>query len=258
MQAKKSLGQNFLSDPEALEDILHAANLSPADTVLEVGPGKGVLTEELLKRAGAVVAVEKDDRLIAYLSKKFAGAVSENHLRLIHGDILDLSPYDLALPKGYVVVANIPYYITGQFLRSYLENELQPDRMVLMLQKEVAERIALEKKESLLSIGVKAYGTPQYVRTVPRESFDPAPKVDSAVLAVEHISRDFFAGIDEKDFFNLVRRGFAQKRKLLAKNIGSSGDALEGCGIAAKARAEELSPEAWQRLFLHVQNIQKK
>ena len=253
VQAKKSLGQHFLTSDTIVEQIVTAANLSGRETVLEVGPGKGILTEALLARAQKVVAVEKDAELAELLtSVKFATFIKSGKLNVVTGDILTLNPDDLGLVREpYKIVANIPYYITGQFLRKFLETQHQPSSMVLMLQKEVAERIVgRDGKESILSIAVKAYGEPHYVQTVEARNFSPSPKVDSAILAVSTISRVFFENdiATEKHFFELLRQGFAHKRKLLRNNLGLSADQLISCGIQPNARAERLTREEWKCL----------
>jgi 16S rRNA (adenine1518-N6/adenine1519-N6)-dimethyltransferase len=252
MQAKKSLGQHFLTSHAALHAIITAAALSPDDIVLEIGPGKGVLTEALLKQARRVVAVEKDDRLITHLTERFAKEIASHKLQLVHADILEFDPQICNLQSNfYGLVANIPYYITGALLEKFLSGPCQPTNAVLLLQKEVAERIiARDGKESILSISVKAYGKPRYVRTVKAGAFSPKPKVDSAILAIDIISRDFFKTIDESAFFRLVRAGFAHKRKKLASNLRGlvEPSALEACGIEPNTRAEELSVEQWREI----------
>lgn len=266
MLHKKSLGQHFLRNPRILEKIADAAVISPADTVLEVGPGEGTLTELLLARAGKVIAVEKDDRLIPVLQQKFAVEIASEKLELIHADILTLPSTLYLLPStGYKVVANLPYYITGAFLRKFLqETERPPSSMTLLLQKEVAKRIAAaDGRESILSLSVKAYGTPRYVGTVPAGAFSPPPKVDSAIIAIEGISRDFFTSLEvqpqktsprlnlrekEAKFFELLKKGFAHPRKLLSSNLSVSAEKLRKCGVAAKARPENLSVEDWRCL----------
>ena len=202
--------------------------------MLEAGPGKGVLTEELLKKAGKVIAVEKDDALIEFLCDKFSSEIASSKLQLIHDDILNFNPttfflssssYNLQPPHTphppHKLLANIPYYITGQFLRKFLSSENQPSKMVLLLQKEVVKRImANDGKESILSISVKAYGKPKNIGKVSKENFSPKPKVDSAILLIDSISRDFFKDADnEEKFFQILKAGFAHKRKLLAGNI---------------------------------------
>lgn len=253
LYAKKSLGQNFLNSKTVAHDIVRAAELVPADTVLEIGPGKGFLTEELLVSGAHVIAVEKDDRMIPFLSEKFADAITQKRFTLIHGDIVEiLEKGTLKLPHQYKLVANIPYYLTGYLVRVFLEAVSKPERMVLMLQREVADRIvARDKKESILSIAVKVYGTPHIVKKVPARYFTPAPKVDSAVLAIENISNKNFTDAEsEKRFFEIVRAGFAHKRKKLAGNlretlVGRTSEILVREGIPENARAEDITLDDW-------------
>lgn len=253
MKAKKSLGQNFLNSKVVAQDIVRAAKLMSSDTVLEIGPGKGFLTAGLLASSARVVAVEKDDRMIPLLSDKFALEIQNKKLTLIHGDIVELTEKNmLKLPTDYKLVANIPYYITGYILRTFLEATHKPVCMILMVQKEVADRIvARDKKESILSIAVKAYGVPRVVKKVPARYFTPAPNVDSAVLAIENISgKNFLGMISEKTFFEILKTGFAHKRKKLAGNLkGLLGEQvstqLEQAGIHKDARAEDIPLEQW-------------
>ena len=256
MRAKKSLGQNFLNSHAVAREIVASAKIAPSDTVLEIGPGKGFLTEGLLASGAHVIIVEKDDRMIPLLSDKFAQELLEKRLTLIHGDIVELlDTQTLKLPKKYKVVANIPYYITGYILRAFLERGEKPETMVLMVQKEVADRIiARDKKESILSIALKAYGTPRLVKKVPARYFTPAPNVDSAVIAIENISNKYFKNkSEEARFFEVMKTGFAHKRKQLAGNLRELfGDKtiakLEQSGISATARGEDITLEAWLRL----------
>lgn len=264
MIPKKSLGQHFLTNTNIVSSIVDAGEVSELDTVLEIGPGKGILTAELLKRDAKVVAVEKDAELIPFLEEKFKKEVANNRLVLINDDILTFQT-----PDSYKLIANIPYYITGAIIRKFLTTEHQPLKMVLLVQKEVAERIvARDKKESLLSISVKAYGTPKYVKTVKAGSFTPPPKVDSAILVIDDISRDFFNparfNLDtsvkvepcrtEKRFFEVLHAGFAHKRKQLFGNLRAVFDEkfleerLKRCGIPKNARAEDLSLDDWKNL----------
>ncbi|HVM59171.1 MAG TPA: 16S rRNA (adenine(1518)-N(6)/adenine(1519)-N(6))-dimethyltransferase RsmA [Candidatus Paceibacterota bacterium] len=242
VRAKKSLGQNFLMHRRIAERIADAAALSPEDVVFEIGPGTGMLTRALLSRAGKVIALEADGELYEELKGTFAREIADGKLELIHGDIraFDAS----ALPEGYRLVANIPYYLTGEIIRGFLERAHQPKSMTLLVQKEVAERIARAKKESILSLSVKAYGAPKYEFTVPRGAFRPAPNVDSAVLSIQGISRkNFSSRAEEKRFFDLLHAGFAHKRKLLAGNLAGIGVPPEI--IPEKARAEDLPLSAW-------------
>lgn len=276
LYAKKSLGQHFLRNPRILEKIADAAALSPADTVLEVGPGEGTLTALLLARAGKVFAVEKDARLVPLLQTRFAAEIASGTLELIHADILALDTKRYTLnAKRWKVVANLPYYITGQFLRKFLqETKRPPSSMTLLLQKEVAKRIiARDGRKSLLSLSVKAYGTPRYIGTIPAGAFSPPPKVDSAIIAIEEISKEFFrlkdghhpasglqddahhVRIREKKFFELLKRGFAHPRKLLSSNLCLSVQQLRECGIEEKARPENLFLEQWRRLAVCLQDL---
>jgi 16S rRNA (adenine1518-N6/adenine1519-N6)-dimethyltransferase len=215
-------------------------------TVLEIGPGTGMLTQQLLLKAKKVIAVETDSELYEELQEIFAGEIANGKLELLHEDI---RAFDTATIKGdYVLVANIPYYIAGEIFRMFLEAPHQPSSMTLLVQKEVAARIARDKKESLLSLSIKAYGTPKYEFTVPKGAFKPAPKVDSAVLTIRDISRKNFASkADEEQFFAYIHAGFAHKRKLLANNLAAAG--LTAGGIAPKARAEDLSLADWLLLI---------
>lgn len=248
--AKKSLGQNFLMHRQTGERIVLAANLPEDATVLEIGPGTGMLTRELLKRARKVVAVEADGTLVNQLLETFAPEVAEGRLELIHADI---RAFDAGRILGdYHLVANIPYYITGEIIRQFLTSSHQPRSMTLLVQKEVAERIARAPKESLFSLSVKVYGTPAYCFTVPRGAFIPAPNVDSAVLRIGDISRASFSSDgEEARFFEAIRAGFAHKRKRLAKNLEEHWPretitgAFDAAGLSANIRSEDLSLDAW-------------
>lgn len=244
-KAKKSLGQNFLMHARIAERIVLVSKLASDAVVFEIGPGTGMLTRELLKRVGKVTALEADYELFLKLQTVFSKEVSEQRLELIHGDI---RAFDIAiLPKGYALVANIPYYLTGEIFRMFLESENQPSIMTLLVQKEVAERIARSKKESILSLSVKAYGTPKLEFSVPRGAFVPAPKVDSAVLTIRDISRkNFPTQAEERQFFAFIKAGFAHKRKFVRKNLIDSGLSAEH--IPEKARAEDLPLSTWLAL----------
>lgn len=253
MQAKKSLGQNFLMHARIAERIADSASLSKEDTVLEIGPGTGKLTRALLVRAKKVIAVEADHELIAPLQETFAIEIADGQLELIEADIRSFDPTSIAGP--YALVANIPYYITGEIIRSFLSAPHKPSSMTLLVQKEVAERVARSKKESLLSLSVKAYGTPQYQFTVPRGAFLPAPNVDSAVLSIFNIKNDAFASAEsEKRFFDVLHAGFAHKRKFLIRNLEVMASAREvqhafrQASLPEKIRAEDLSLSDWKRL----------
>jgi len=256
MWAKKSLGQNFLTSEAAVYKTVAAARIFPGEIVLEVGPGRGVLTKALLAAGATVIAVEKDSRLISELSTTFKGEIESGQLVLFEKDILKSKPETLGLQKqNYKIVANIPYYITGQFLKKFLTSAHYPNTIVVLLQKEVVERIiALDKKESILSISVKAYGKPNKVTVVKRGSFSPAPNVDSAVIAIENISKDLFENISEEKFFRVVRAGFAHKRKVLISNLTEISprekvqEIFSKLGLNEKIRAEDLKIEEWKKI----------
>lgn len=256
MLPRKSLGQHFLKSTAVVNAMVAAAKTSPDDTVLEAGPGKGILTGALLHKAQRVIAVEKDDRLIDFLKQKFSRDIALKKLLLVHDDILlfDSSDYKLKA-RSYKLVANIPYYITGLLFKEFFSVEAQPSCMALLVQKEVAQRIvAKDGKESILSISVKAYGEPRYVKTVKARDFSPPPKVDSAILAIENISRSFFDGIDEDDFFTLVKTGFGSKRKFVVSNLKKllpdSAAICAASGIHPKARAQDLSRKDWKNILI--------
>ncbi len=264
--AKKSLGQHFLNSKHVLEQIITAGNIKNGETILEIGPGTGILTEALLKTGSKVIAVEKDSRAHDVLKEKFAPEITAGQLVLIIGDILDESHLasSFKLPMSYALIANIPYYITGAILEKFLEHAPRPNRMVLLVQKEVADRIVArplqstgKSKESILSISVKVFGTPHFIAKVPRGAFTPPPTIDSAILSIENVSDDAFKSILTKNpdgisyFFIIVRVGFAHKRKLLKRNLEdvvkrSILDIVwEKLHLFEKIRAEDMSPADW-------------
>ncbi|MBX4189496.1 16S rRNA (adenine(1518)-N(6)/adenine(1519)-N(6))-dimethyltransferase RsmA [Candidatus Parcubacteria bacterium] len=264
MYAKKSLGQHFLKSEKAFVSIIDAGEPSGGDLVLEIGPGLGDLTRRLLILSAKVIAVEKDDHLYDQLKEKFKKEIENNKLDLIHGDILDFDPNLLKFYSDftYKLIANIPYNITGAILEKFLSADYQPERMVLLVQKEVAERIVARDgkpldsargKESILSISVKAYGKPRYVEKVLAGSFAPAPSVDSAIISIEDISKDFFDNFSEKDFFALLHAGFKSKRKKLSSNLSDYGKERVGetfskLNLSDNTRAEDIHIETWQKL----------
>lgn len=249
---KKSLGQNFLKSEGALNTIIQSGRIQENDLILEIGPGQGALTEKLLASGVKVLAIEKDLRLISFLKNKFSEEVKTNQLTILEQDVLDFDP-DQNLKK-YKIIANIPYYITGAIIRKFLSANNQPERMVLLVQKEVAQRIiARDQKESLLSISIKIYCEPKIEKIVSAGSFVPAPKVDSAIISFENISKNSFLKneINEKNFFEILHLGFAHKRKILKKNLepflkkNEIEKILKKLKIDSKIRAEDLSLENW-------------
>ena len=267
LHARKGLGQHFLIDADALTTIVETAEIMPGDTVIEIGPGLGVLTRELLDRAGRVITVELDDKLAAILHKTLG---EHDKLSVVHGDVLKIDPAALLVgenhkatesalkPVNYKLVANLPYYITSLVLRHFLEASMKPRRMVVMVQKEVAETIAAKPgKMSLLSVSIQFYGKPEIACYVPAASFYPAPEVDSAVVKIDVYSEPKVRVTSVRGFFDLVRAGFSASRKQLcnslAQGLGVPKEMvipiLENAGIDLKRRAETLSVEEWAHLY---------
>lgn len=250
------LGQHFLNNPTVARSLVEAAAVVPSDTVVEIGPGTGALTGELLKTGARVLAIEKDETLVAVLQKKFEKEILSRHLTIVADDVRNFDPTSYGLQaRGYVLAANIPYYITGEIIRQFLETPAQPRTIALLIQKEVAERIAArDGKESILSLSVKVYGTPRIVRKVSAGNFTPPPSVDSAILAITNISKDAFTELSEEKFFSVVRAGFASKRKVLRSNLARMFgaeyvlSAMQKENVAENSRAEDLDAALWQRL----------
>jgi len=255
--AKKSLGQNFLISPGIVERIAQAGDIERGETVIEIGPGKGVLTAALLRAGAKVKAIEKDDRLIQFLDDTFRKEAKEGNFELFHDDIMEMTPEKLSarVPETYKVIANIPYYITGQIIRLFLSMPHKPANMVLMVQKEVANRIiARDEKESILSLSVKAYAKPELVVSVARGNFFPIPNVDSAVIKLTDIQNPFKDKAQEDRFFEIVKAGFGQKRKKLIRNLEtvagkeSLARAFAVLQIGENARAEDIDLSTWLKL----------
>jgi 16S rRNA (adenine1518-N6/adenine1519-N6)-dimethyltransferase len=266
LRPTRGMGQNFLTDGAALQAIVEAAEIDASDLVIEVGPGLGVLTWELVRRAGAVVAVELDKRLHERLTKEFADAAN---LALVQGDILRLPIEQLLASRpgaqpagqGYKVVANLPYAITSPLLRHFLESDARPDLMVVLVQWEVAERIAAQPGDmSVLAHSVQAYAEAEIVERVPAASFHPAPAVDSAVLRLR--ARGGVRSADVEAVMRVVKAGFLHARKTLANGLPGGlaamgrklerdtvAAALERAGIDGRRRAETLSFAEWARVY---------
>lgn len=252
--AKKSLGQHFLRSSRALDAIIEAGKVQEGDVVLEIGPGEGVLTKRLIAGGASVLAVEKDDNLVQELREKFGGDIKRGKLILEHADILDFAPAK-PIAETYKLIANIPYNITGAIFEKFLSAAHQPSLMVLLVQDEVAKRVvARDGKESILSISVKAYGTPRYVEKVLAGSFVPAPSVHSAIIAIEGISKAFFEGFSEDFFFLMLKAGFQAKRKRLFSNLANVfgkekvQNAFESLQLDPNARAEDVLTPTWGQL----------
>ena len=252
LQNKKSLGQNWLKDPEVLERIVDLAELTDEDTVLEIGPGLGTLTSRLLGRAGSVVAVEFDKDLARKLPGQFPG----KNLTVVTGDVLS---FDLgSLPSGYKVVANIPYYITSKIIRLLMEAENKPGLAVLLTQKEVAERLAAQPGDmSVLGISAQVSAEVTLGPVVPAELFTPPPQVDSQVVVLKTRQTPLLHADDEKIFYQLVKYGFSSKRKKLRSSLAggmriAKDDVvrlLRRAEIDENSRAEDLSIDDWKRLM---------
>ena len=252
IRADKSLGQNFLQDSSALEKIALAAEIQADDCVLEIGPGLGSLTRYLAVSAKEVTAIELDRDMLAPLK---AVLTPYQNVRVIHGDILKTSVSEVINTPDYLVAANIPYYITSAVIRHLLESDPKPRRIVLTIQKEVAERICAKAGDlSLLALSVQVYGKPSLAAIIPAEAFHPAPKVDSAILRIDIYKEPLIPNDLLKTFFDLIKAGFSQKRKTLRNSLSSgmhvstkdSEALLTSANIDYMRRAETLSIEEWK------------
>jgi 16S rRNA (adenine1518-N6/adenine1519-N6)-dimethyltransferase len=270
---KKSLGQNFLTSRAVIAKMVSAGEVNDKDIVVEIGPGRGALTRALLGRAQKVIAIEKDSQLIEVLRESFPDEIKTNKLELVPDDALEADIERLVHGQPYKLIANIPYYITGALLRTYLSMSHSPTQLVFLMQKEVAERIVKrDGKESILSLSVQAYGTPKYVQKVSPKSFTPSPAIDSAILEVRNISKAAFKQLEqehgsiamhewEEKFFELVKTGFAHKRKTLMKNLSGlfSREQLEiairGCNLRDDVRAEDVSFQHWICMLKHLNEV---
>jgi 16S rRNA (adenine1518-N6/adenine1519-N6)-dimethyltransferase len=263
LRPRKGLGQHFLADPNILGKIIEAADLGRDRVVLEIGPGLGTLTRQLVQSAGWVIAVEVDQAMVAVVREEL-GHVS--NLEVVHGDILQLDPAALVrgrqsphaqLAPDYMVVANLPYYITSAVIRHMLEADPPPRRMVLTVQREVAKRMVAGAGDmSLMAVSVQFYGRPRIVAKIPAGAFIPPPKVDSAVVRIDTYDAPPIDVPDVQHFFHIVRAGFGQKRKQL-KNALSGGlglpagevvAAMQKARIESRRRAQSLTLDEWARL----------
>ncbi|HEC20955.1 MAG TPA: ribosomal RNA small subunit methyltransferase A [Candidatus Peregrinibacteria bacterium] len=247
LYAKKRLGQNFLVDESILQKIVTAADLKKSDLVVEVGAGLGVLTQKLSKQAKKVVALEIDEKLAFVLRETTADC---KNLEIKNLDVLKYQPPQ----EKFKVVANIPYYITSPILRHFLQREMRPEIIILLIQKEVAEKIC-SNEESVLSLGVKVFGRPEVVAPVPKKSFFPAPKVDSAILKITAYP-EIAVKCPLPDFFRLIKIGFSQPRKKLINNLAAGLhlpkeeliSKLEKLSIDPSLRPQKLRIEQWEQL----------
>ena len=260
IKAKKSLGQNFLKDEAVLDRIIKAANLSKEDVVVEIGPGHGALTEKLAQVCGKVIAIEIDERLVEVLHTKL---VDNQNIEIIAGDILKINLPELIIEHGldktgYKVVANLPYYITSPIVRLLLETKFPPTEMVVMVQKEVAERIVAKPGAmSILAVSVQYYAKAEFLFTVFKESFEPMPKVDSAIIRItQNIEHETITKEATKKFFRIVKSGFSAKRKTLINNLANGlqiekkvvEEKLAQLGFSLNTRAQELGVDDWRKL----------
>ena len=249
---KKSLGQHFLLDESVLEDIITSANLSESDHVIEIGAGIGILTSELLKHVKHVTAIEIDNHLIpllnTYIRKNELTSKQVNELTIVHKNALEY-PFP---SSPYKIVANIPYHITSTLLKhAYIETETKPETITLLIQKEVAQRICSDDNYGRLSILVRIFGEPKYIRTVAREAFLPPPKVDSAVIHITTYHEPIAAPKIIDEVFRITKIAFNQKRKMLRKTLGSSETGMEHLiqsGIDPARRPQTLTIEEWMKL----------
>ena len=251
---KKYLGQNFLKktkSQEIIKEIIKAANLQKQDTILEIGPGFGILTKKLAQKAKKVIAVEKDERLTCHLKEVFKNI---SNLQIVSGDVLKFKLKNHNLKsKNYKIVGNIPYSITSPLIRKFLSAKIKPKLMILMVQKEVGERILGKNKESFLSNFVKFYGKPEILKNVSRETFWPKPKVDGAILKIDDIQKKY-KNIDEKKFFEFLHLGFSQPRKQIKNNLNKifqekTDKVLKKCKIDPQKRPEDLKLDDWIKIF---------
>lgn len=257
VRAKKSLGQNFLQDAEIIERIFEAAEVAPTDWVLEIGPGTGILTFRLSDQVEKLLAIELDHQLVERLQQHF---IDSKHVSILEGNILDVNLKELLEASGfaehpYKIIANIPYYITAPIIRTLLSLEYQPASMTLMVQDAVADRLAAKPGEmSLLSVMAQYYAAVEKKFFVPKEAFDPVPKVDSAVIRI--VPRRAYDPEEDRKVFRLVRAGFAARRKTLLNNLSSSlsvskesvEEKLAQLGLRPDIRAQALSVDDWERL----------
>ncbi len=294
--AKKSLGQNFLKSERALSDMVEAGDIQPGETIIEIGPGKGALTTKLLTKirelnsesqtsptnqesSTRLVCIEKDDRLIPFLEEEYKKDIENGVLEIIHGDIIEIlnnkeqigviiggtmsrKSGDEHKTRPYKIIANIPYYITGLIFRGIFELDHLPNKIVMLVQKEVANRIMAYGdngeqsgenvgKESILSTSIKLYGTPRRVSIVPRGAFVPAPAVDSAIIAVENIKRKI-PKVQDVRFFEMIHSAFSHKRKRLAKNLESFSKKTHTSGTTTEKSTIHRTSADYEKILIEL------
>ncbi len=261
------LGQNFLNNKIIVNRIISAGKLNSDDLVLEIGPGQGILTAEIAPRVRKIITVEIDSSLIPSLQEKFS---TQRNIQIINADILEINLPELCRENkmsdfNYKLIANIPYYITAKIIRLFLESDTPPKEMILMIQKEVAERIvASAGKMSKLAVAVQYYAQPKILFSVSKENFTPTPKVDSAVIKIENIKE--IPASESKKFFQAVRAGFSSRRKTLANNLSNSlhlpknevVSLLKSIQFSPSVRAQELSVKDWKKISQNLQPLLAK
>ena len=266
LQVKKRLGQHFLVNSGILKNITLAAELSPSDLVLEIGPGIGVLTHALVEQAGWVIAIEVDTKLAEAVKETL---VPHANFSILNADVLEVEPLDIIQqektkipptivdPLKYKLVANLPYYITQPIIRHFCEAKLKPQVMVIMVQKEVAKNIVAQPGDlSILAVSIQYYGKPEIMGYVPAGNFFPVPKVDSAILKITLYPEPPVDVTSEKSFFKIVRAGFCARRKQVANSLAQGLDIpkaevlslMQKAGVSPQKRPETLTLEEWARL----------
>lgn len=249
----KDLGQHFLTDKNVLEKMIETADLGKNDVVVEVGPGIGIMTKELAKRAKKVHAIEIDPKIAEILSTV---CIQYPNLKIVRGDIRDFNPKGIG---KYKVVANLPYYITSHIIKKFLEEKNKPETITVLIQREVAERICAKPgRMSVLAVAIQFYGIPEIKELVSPLAFFPSPKVYSAILKIRVFKEPLFEDVDTKVFFRLVKAGFGEKRKMLSNSMsGGLGiekelaeKLLKGAGVEPMLRAERLTLDDWRRIYL--------
>ena len=259
----KSLGQNFLTDPSILSGIVDAAGATDQDIVLEIGAGLGHLTSHLAKEARRVIAIELDNRLIPALEDRLS---SLDNVQIVQGDILRLNLADLIQQDGYLVVANIPYYITSSIIRYLLESNRKPNQIILTIQHEVAQRVCSSTGQmSILALSVRMYGEPKLISRIPSDAFYPTPKVDSAVVRIDLHQEPLLPLGKREQFFELIKAGFLHKRKTLRNSLSKGlewppkkvEEMLLSADIDPSRRAQTLSIPEWLEVTEHYDKIQQ-
>lgn len=252
---KRSLGQNFLTSEVVPNWMCDAAEVNKGDIVLEIGPGTGMLTKVILEKGAVVIAIEADDRAITKLKETFSNELKSGQLTIYHGDAREITPKTLGLAtRKFKVVANIPYYLSGFLLRTLLESSIQPSNLTFLIQKELAERIARDEKESILSLAVKVFGEPIYKKTVASGHFFPKPKVDSAILTISNINQANFSDYKPELFFQVLHLGLGNKRKQLLSNLSKEyprpllEKIFTELELPLKVRGEDLKLPIWLKL----------